>query len=271
MNGPDSSVLIVDDEAPARERLERLVAELPGWRVVGACGTGLEALDLVATGHPEVVLLDIQMPGMSGIEAARHLSALAAPPAVIFTTAYDKYALEAFDAHAVGYLLKPVRRERLETALRHAARLKAPQLRELSTGGRQVRRHIAAKVRESLRLIPLKEVLYFRADQKYVTVAHMRGEDIIEESLKDLEAEFSASFVRAHRSLLVAIAQIESLDRAADGRYEVKLRGYAERLAVSRRQLPDLKRQLGIVRGDELDAARNGSTPSTWSGIPRDR
>ena len=103
-------ILIVDDEPPARERLERLLVDLPGWEVAASCATGSEALELVGQLHPEIVLLDIQMPGMSGIEAARHLSTLASPPAVIFTTAYDRYALEAFDSQAVGYLLKPVRR-----------------------------------------------------------------------------------------------------------------------------------------------------------------
>jgi two-component system, LytTR family, response regulator AlgR len=254
MSGHELSVLIVDDEAPARERLERLVAELPGWRVAGACGTGLDALELVGKLRPSIVLLDIQMPGMGGIEAARHLSALAAPPAVIFTTAYDQYALEAFDSHAIGYLLKPIRRERLETALQHAARLRAPQLRELSAGERAPRRHIAARLRDELRLIPIKEVLFFRAEQKYVTVKHARGEELIEESLKELEEEFSDLFVRAHRSLLVAIAQVTALDRDGEGRYTLKLRDHREPLAVSRRQLPDLKRRLGIVRGEPLDS-----------------
>jgi two-component system, LytTR family, response regulator AlgR len=254
MSDHELSVLIVDDEAPARERLERLVAELPGWRVAGACGTGLDALDLVARLHPSIVLLDIQMPGMGGIEAARHLSALAAPPAVIFITAYDKYALEAFDSQAVGYLLKPVRRERLENALRHAARLRAPQLRELSVEERAPRRHVAARLRDELRLIPIKDVLFFRAEQKYVTVKHVRGEEIIEESLKDLEEEFSELFVRAHRNLLVAIAPITALERDGEGRYRLKLRDYGEPLAVSRRQLSELKRRLGIVRAEPLDS-----------------
>lgn len=261
MSAQETSVLIVDDEPPARERLERLVGELAGWRVAAICASGAEALELVTALAPEIVLLDIQMPGMSGLEAARHLATLEAPPAVIFTTAYDKYALEAFDSHAVGYLLKPVRRERLETALRNAARLKGPLLRELSNEEHEPRRHLAAKRREGLRLIPVTEVLYFRAEQKYVTVKHRRGEDIIEESLKDLEMEFAAAFVRAHRSLLIAVAAIDALHRGSGGQYEVTLRHGGEHLAVSRRQLAGLKRRLGLGRNRETGARMPGRAP----------
>ena len=239
------SVLVVDDEPPARERLQRLVEELPGFRVSGACGTGHEALELVSALNPAIVLLDIRMPGMTGIEAARHLSALERPPAIVFTTAYDQYALEAFESHAVGYLLKPVRRERLAEALKHAARLSAPQLLKLATSDKPLaaRQHVAVRVRDELKLIPVKDVRYFRADQKYVTVRHTRGEDLIDESLRALEDEFASDFVRAHRSLLVAVAHIEALERAADG-YALRLRGEPEPLPVSRRQLAELKQRL---------------------------
>ncbi len=239
-------VLIVDDEQPARERLERLVADIEGWTVVGTCATGAEALKLVRARTPAVVLMDIRMPGMTGIEAARHLGALEQAPAVVFTTAYDEYALEAFESQAVGYLLKPVRRERLADALKHAARLTAPQLRSLSAPPRPLasRQHVAVRVRDDLKLIPLKDVRYFRADQKYVTVRHTSGEDLLDESLRQLEEEFDTDFVRAHRSVLVAIAHIEALERSADGNYVLRLRGEGEPLAVSRRQLPELRKRL---------------------------
>src|SRR5690606_15389019 len=193
-----------------------------------------------------VVLLDIRMPGMTGIEAARHMNTLADPPAIVFTTAYDEYALAAFESRAIDYLLKPVRRERLRSALDHAARLTAPQLARLSAGPEPLARraHIAVRVREQLKLIPLRDVLFFRAEQKYVTVCHARGEDLIDESLRQLEEEFAEQFVRVHRSLLVGVEHIEALERAADGSYAVKLRGHGEPLPVSRRQLADLKRRL---------------------------
>jgi two-component system, LytTR family, response regulator AlgR len=246
MNAVPLSVLIVDDELPARERLERLVAEVPGCAVAGVCSSGADALPLVGKLHPSVVLLDIRMPGMTGIEVARHLGALENPPAIVFTTAYDEYALEAFDSQAVGYLLKPVRRERLEQALKQASRLKPPQLHALATKAAPLvaRQHVAVRLRDELKLIPVKEIRYFRADQKYVTVRHTRGEDLIDESLKQLEEEFVRDFVRAHRSLLVGVAHIESLERAADEGYALKLRGEPEPLAVSRRQLTELRKRL---------------------------
>jgi two-component system response regulator AlgR len=197
-----------------------------------------------------VVLLDIRMPGMSGIEVARHLCALEEPPAVIFTTAYDQYALDAFDARAVAYLLKPVRRERLENALAHAARLTDALLRDLGRDTRSFgrRRHIAARVRDELRLIPVGEIRYFEADQKYVTVHHAGGEDLIEESLKQLEEEFPELFVRIHRSLLVAVSAIEAVEKDNEGGYRVRLRGEGAALAVSRRQVSELKARLGAKR-----------------------
>jgi two-component system response regulator AlgR len=241
------TVLIVDDEAPARDRLARLVGELPEWTVVGSCATGSDALQLVGAYAPAVVLMDIRMPGMTGIEAARHLNALETPPAVVFTTAYDQYALEAFESQAVGYLLKPVRLERLADALKHAARLTAPQLRSLTAPPRALaaRAHVAVRVRDELRLIPLRDIRYFRADQKYVTVRHPGGEHLLDESLRQLEQEFAADFVRAHRSVLVAIAHIEALEKTADGGYQLRLRGESAPLAVSRRQLPELRKRLG--------------------------
>jgi len=238
-------VLIVDDEPPARERLERLVGEFDGWRVAGTCASGAEAIEQAARLKPDVVLLDIRMPGMSGIETAQHLGGLETPPAVIFTTAYDQYAIDAFEARAVGYLLKPVRRERLESALSYAARVSTALLDGFPQGPAAApRRHVTARVRDELRLIPVKEIVYFRAEQKYVTVRHLRGEDVIDEPLKRLEDELAEEFVRIHRSLLVSVAQIDALERRADG-YALRLRA-GETLPVSRRQLGELKRRLGI-------------------------
>lgn len=238
-------VLIVDDEPPARERLVRLVAELDGWRVTGLCASGAEALEQADRLRPGVVLLDISMPGMTGLEIAQHLARFTSPPAVIFTTAYDEHALEAFESGAVGYLVKPVRRDRLEAALKHAARVSEALVERLSSGRRgRARRHIAARVGESLRMIPVTDILYFRAEQKYVTVSHLRGEELIDEPLKRLEDEFAEDFVRIHRSVLVSLRHIETLERSGDG-FVLTLRQGGEQLPVSRRQLPELKRRLG--------------------------
>jgi len=252
MSGTPYTVLIVDDEPPARERLQLLLEEIPQWRVVGSCGTGAETIDLVERLEPSAVLLDIRMPGMSGIETARHLAAMAAPPAVVFTTAYDEYAMEAFDAQAVGYLLKPVRAERLRRALEQAARLSSAQLRAVAqtSSDSATRRHIAARLGDQLRIIPVADIVLFRADQKYVSVVHGNGEDLIDESLRDLAEEFAASFVRVHRSVLVNTAHIDSLDRDAHGKYAIRLRGRDELLPVSRRQVGDVKRYLRHGRGE---------------------
>ena len=255
MTGESYKLLIVDDEGPARERLERLLEEIPEWDVAGSCGTGVEALELVRALEPAALLLDIRMPGMGGIETARHLTTLESPPAIVFTTAYDQYAMEAFDAQAVGYLLKPVRLERLRQALEQAARLSASQLRQVAKADVEnvPRQHIAARLGDQMRLVPLSDILMFRADRKYVSVIQKNGEDLIDESLKDLEDEFAASFVRIHRSVLVNAAYIDSLDKALDDKYVVRLRGRDDALPVSRRQVGDVKRYLKSGRSKTLD------------------
>jgi len=236
-------VLIVDDEAPARERLCRLVAELDGFEVQGEAATGQQAVDACVTDNPDILLMDIRMPGMGGIEAARHLTALEHPPAVIFTTAYNEYAIDAFDTEAIGYLMKPIRREKLEQALRRATRLTRPQL--MAAGGNSgARTQICARVREGLRLIPISDIACFRADQKYVVVYHDGGEVLIDEPLKDLEDEFSDSFVRIHRNALVALNRLRSVRRDSKGGYQAVVAGIAEPLSVSRRLAPALRKRL---------------------------
>lgn len=234
-------VLIVDDEPPARARLRQLLDELPGAECAGEAGTGEEALAIAATLQPDVVLLDIRMPGMGGIEAARQLATLDEPPAVIFTTAYEQHALEAFDAAAAGYLLKPVRRDRLAAALEQAQRPSRAQRARL-TG--EARSHVTARVRDQLKLIPVADVLYFFAEQKYTTVHHKGGQDLIEDSLRSLEDEFGSQFVRVHRSALAAVAHIESLERAADGSCTVRMRHGGGALPVSRRLAAEVARRL---------------------------
>jgi two-component system, LytTR family, response regulator AlgR len=237
-------VLIVDDEPPARERLRHLLTEIPEAECVGEAGSGEEAVRLAGEIEPDVVLLDIRMPGIGGLEAARRMAALAEPPAVIFTTAYEHHALEAFDAQAAGYLLKPVRRDRLAAAIERAQRVSRAQLARLGDAPAPARSHIAVKLRDQLRLIPVEDVLCFLAEQKYTTVRHRDGEDLIEESLRSLEDEFGARFVRVHRNALVAVAQVERVEREADGHYAVHLRHGGGRLQVSRRLAADVLRRL---------------------------
>jgi two-component system response regulator AlgR len=244
---PKLKVLIVDDEPPARERLRSLLAEIADVEVIGEAVNGHEALQETHDLAPDVVLLDVRMPGMDGLEAARHLNVLEEPPAVIFTTAYDQYAVEAFDAQAVGYLLKPVRKEQLAASLARAGRVTRAQLQRLAAAaGEERRSHIAARHREGLRLIPIEEVQYFLADQKYTTVRHVNGEDLIEDSLRLLESEFGAAFVRIHRNALVGVKYLERIERNADGQYFVRLRGCEAPLQVSRRMAGELKERFRI-------------------------
>lgn len=241
-------VLIVDDEPPARERLRSMLAEIGGFDVVGDAINGEQALQLVESLTPDVVLLDVRMPGIDGLEVARHLAANPQPPAVIFTTAFDEYALQAFESEAIAYLLKPIRGEKLRAALAKAARLTRPQMQQVALAAREPARrsHIGVRGRDGLKLIPVEEIYCFQADQKYTTVRHMRGEDLIEDSLKTLEEEFSASFVRIHRNAMVNTKFLERIARDASGQHFVHLRGFPDALEVSRRMAGDLKDRFRI-------------------------
>ncbi len=235
-------VLIVDDEQPARDRLAQLLEDEDGFSVAGTAANGEEAVS--KAGDVDVVLLDIRMPGMSGLEAADHINCLEHPPAIVFTTAYDEYAIDAFDARAIGYVLKPVRRARLRTALEQAQRLNRNALEQLSQG--EPRQHVCARRHGELRLIGIESVLGFFADQKYVNVVHDEGEDLIDESLKSLEDEFNDTFVRIHRSAIVAVKRIAKLERYDDGKIAVVLDSEPadDKLIVSRRHVASVRRRL---------------------------
>lgn len=235
-------VLIVDDEQLARDRLARMVAALEGYEVVAEAGNGRAALEATQQHAPDVVLLDIRMPGMDGLETARHLGELDEPPAVIFCTAYEEHAVQAFDLQAVGYLLKPVRRENLESALGKAQRINRAQLAALQGSDAQRRTHISARTHRGIELIPVDEVRYFQADQKYVTVCFGDGEVIVDEPLRDLEQEFGELFVRIHRNALVAAAHIVGLERIGPGQSQIRLRGVEQPLDVSRRHLAGVRK-----------------------------
>ena len=247
-------ILIVDDEKPARDRLRQLVDDFGDHEVVGEAANGEQAIAIAAQAAPDIVLLDIRMPGVDGIETAHHLNAMERPPAVVFTTAYDEYAIDAFDARAIGYVLKPVRRERLERAIDHAQRLSGQALNELAKDSNleSRRNHVCARLHDELRLIPVDDISYFNADQKYVCVHHNNGEDLIDDSLKSLEQEFADRFVRIHRSALVAMDKIDRLEKSADGRTHVVLRNRPkdddndpdDELIISRRHLATVRRRL---------------------------
>lgn len=241
------NVLIVDDEPLARERLNRLVGELDGYRVLEpGASNGEEALALIDSLKPDVVLLDIRMPGMDGLQVAGKLCERDAPPAVIFCTAHDEFAIEAFQVSAVGYLMKPVRPEHLAEALRKAERPNRVQLAALTRPNLQdgmPRSHISARTRKGIELIPLDQVIFFIADHKYVTLRHEGGEVLLDEPLKALEDEFGDRFVRIHRNSLVARERIERLQRTSLGHFQLFLKGMnGEALTVSRRHVAGVRK-----------------------------
>jgi two-component system, LytTR family, response regulator AlgR len=237
-------IFIADDETPARERVKELLgdiaAELP-TTVVGEARDGLATLDAVPGSGAQVLLLDIQMPGMGGLEVARHLMALEQPPTVIFVTAHDRHAVEAFELNALDYLLKPVRAERLAAALKKAAGGAAPNREQLERAAATAREYLSIAERNRIVLVPIRDIVFLRAEQKYVTLRTREKEHLLEEALVALEKEFAERLVRIHRNCLVARAAIRGFERALDGEeasWLVVLDGIEERLPVSRRQWP---------------------------------
>lgn len=226
--------LIVDDESLARDRLRSLVKELDEDVIIVEAGNGQQAIEAIQKEHPDIVLMDIRMPGMDGIEAAKHIANMEHPPAVIFTTAYGDYALDAFDAHAVDYLLKPIRKERLEDAMNRAKVMTQSIIEALQDQLPKIRTHLSVFVQGNIRLIPVDQILYFKADQKYISVFTNDDEILIEESLKSLEEEFEEIFIRIHRNTLVKKSAIIALEKTSQDLC-VKLSGVEESLPISRR------------------------------------
>ncbi len=238
-------ILIADDEKLARERLRGLVTELSLGEVVGEADNGQAVLQQTEQLQPDVILLDIRMPGMNGLETATHLDQLDNPPAVIFTTAYDEYALQAFEAHAVDYLLKPVRRERLIKAIKSVKRLSQAQLAGIQGNTDQAGiSHISAKDHSGIKLVPVENIFYFQAADKYITVYHQQGRVLIEEPLKSLQERLSERFIRIHRNALVAKHLLSALEKDDEGRYYVRLQGVDEALEVSRRHVAEIRQLL---------------------------
>jgi two-component system response regulator AlgR len=236
-------VVITDDEAPARNRMRDLLEDCAGafpLEVVGEAANGRHLLDLLEKVEADVVLLDIRMPEMDGLEVAQHLMKLEEPPSVIFTTAYNDHALEAFELHAVDYLVKPIRLRRLHDALTRARAITPLRLDVLHQISPDARTHLSVQERGKVLLVPVKDIRFLRAELKYVTIRTAEREFLLEEPLSRLEQEFSSQFVRVHRSCLVARAHIAGFEKeAADGgetRWVVLLAGLDERLPVSRRQ-----------------------------------
>ena len=253
-------ILIVDDEAPARARMVDLLSDVASefaHTLVGAAADGRSALDRLAETPADIALIDVQMPGMTGIELARHLGALPEPPAIVFVTAFDEYAVKAFEVHALDYLMKPVRAARLLEALMRVRNLTQPQTQAIAAAARESgeaqgrkRDTIAVVERGRVLLVPVADVVYLKAELKYITIRTVEREYLTEEPLVDLENEFVDRFIRVHRNALVSRSAISGFERVesvgsgdavGEPHWVVTLRNVAERLPVSRRQWPIVK------------------------------
>lgn len=250
---PALRVYIADDEAPARARLKELLADIRSelaTAVVGESANGIEVIERLPASGAQVLLLDIQMPGMGGIELARHLGGLEHAPAIVFVTAHERHAVEAFELNALDYLMKPVRAARLAAALKKAAAAGPAPRERLAQAGKMAnagaREFFSVAERNRIVLVPVGEVRYLKAELKYVTLRTDAGEHLIEEPLIAIEREFAERFVRVHRNCLVARAAIRGFERNAgvgeeEPHWNVVLEGVSERLPVSRRQWPVVK------------------------------
>ena len=240
-------ILICNDEPLAVDRLSRLVSQL-GHQVIATAQHGKQALEMVQQFEPDVVLLDIQMPEMDGLSCAQHLAHFNPMPAIVFCTAFDEHALQAIQSQAKGYLLKPIAKDELETVLENVTKLTQAQLTQIEKKElmeeKVQRQQIAAKTYRGLELIPVENIYYFLADQKYVTVRHKNGSVLIDETLKDLETEFADRFIRIHRNALISLDYLDGLEMVASGQYQARCRELEERLAVSRRHLPLLRERM---------------------------
>ena len=237
-------VLIVDDESLARQRLASLIQEISNHSLVGEAANGVQALQEISRTNPDLVFLDIRMPVMDGLEVARHLKGLPFSPLVVFTTAYDQHALSAFETNALDYLLKPIQRDRLQEAFARAEKRTANLAEKSLRGDEPKRTQICAFVKGKLQLIPLANIYYFAADQKYVVVRHSLGQVLIEESLARLEEEFGEAFLRVHRNALVARQYFSGIEKAQEDQTLATFTEIEDKIAVSRRHLPEIRKWL---------------------------
>jgi two-component system, LytTR family, response regulator AlgR len=243
-------ILIVDDEPLARQRLVRMIEQLEEHHVSAEADNAESALAAIQEFDPDVILLDVRMPGKDGLTLAHEISALECPPAVIFCTAFDQYALDAFGTSAIGYLLKPIKAEQLKDVLHKAQKLNKAQRVQTKTSAidnTAKRSHISAKTRRGIELIALEDVRYFVADNKYVTVFHRNGEHLLDDTLKELEEEFGTRFVRVHRNALVSVKHIEAIERDNQGQYFLRLTDTNQRPAISRRHVSGVKDLLKLM------------------------
>lgn len=229
-------VLVVDDEEPAVRRLERLLNAAHDAECVGAVGSADQALEACRKLRPDLVLMDVEMPGMDGVQAARRLQGGPNPPSIVFVTAFERYAVEAFDLQAVDYLVKPVRAERLAQALERVGSAKSPDSRQPAT--------LSARIGERLLAIPVADIRLLQAEDKYTCVHYLGGEALIEDSLLSLEDRFGKRFLRVHRAALVSRSHLRALFRDDEGHERAEIDDCPIHPEVSRRNLAAVRQAI---------------------------
>ena len=233
-------VLLVDDELLARQRLRTLLGDCnrPGAVVLAEAANGPQAIAAIRQGAFDLVLLDVRMPGMDGVQLAQTIASMPQPPAIVFVTAHAEHAVQAFDVAAVDYLTKPVRLERLQQALQKVEHLVLLKQTQLTDSPGEV---LIIQDRGRTERVPLAEVLYLKAELKYITVRTAARSYILDGALNELEEKYTAQFMRVHRNALIARRAVRSLEKHYDAEegegWAVRLNGIPEVLAVSRRQL----------------------------------
>lgn len=239
------NILIADDERLARERLLDLLEDWTDAQVVGQAKNGIEAVEMAVELDAHVILMDIRMPGKDGLSAAMQLSELADPPAIIFTTAFSEFALEAFESNAIDYLLKPIKQERLFKALSACRKLNRTQLAVLHQHTSPLsNQYLSVQDRSGVQRIAINEVYYFLADHKYITVRHQAGESLLEDTLKHLQEAYAEDFIRIHRNALVRKTEIAAMHKQADGSMKLRLKNCSEQLDISQRMVPGIRKFL---------------------------
>jgi two-component system response regulator AlgR len=244
-------ILIVDDEQLARERLKDLLEEATRDYEILEAENGIACLRIARKESVDIILLDIRMPDMDGLETAFHLASLEPPPAIIFTTAYQDHAIDAFNANAVDYLLKPIPNDRLQESIKRAKFVNRAHLAELnksSEGQLRPRSYLSANNQGNIELVPVTEIRYLKADRKYVTIGWPGHETLIDDPLKSIEFEFSGRFLRVHRNALVAMAYIDTMEKDKEGKFSIRLQGVDEKIDVSRRHLHGVKQAIKNLR-----------------------
>ena len=256
-------VLVVDSDFPSRERMRSVLKGISDIELASQdAAEGKEAVSLVQKWQPDVVLMEAHMSngGMDGIKAAEYMGHMALPPAIILCSSSPQDALEAYNVNAAGFLIKPLDTHRLTSAIKRASKLNQLQLKSLSSkqinsnivastqsneereNSSEKPQHISAKTYRGIELIPIKDIVCFKADNKYVTVYHTNGEVLIDRTLKSLQEQLGDSFIRVHRNALVAKSSIKALERKQGGSYLVRLNHFDISFSVSRRHVPIMRK-----------------------------